>query len=482
MKKLSAFILTAAVCLLCAPLAACTNDKRDVSRYEISATYDCEERKLAGTVKFTYFNDTQNQISDLKFNLWGNAYRQDALYKPVPDAYSAKAYYGGADYGGMTVENVENCAGWNVGGEDENILTVNLLTPVYPDDTVSVTLTYTLELAKVNHRTGVTKNTVNLGNFYPVLCAYTTEGFAEHPYISCGEPFVSECADYEVTLTVPESYKAAASGALTDESRAGGNAIYRYSLQNARDFAVVLSDKFEVLSRSEGGVKINYYYYSDTNPQTSLTVAAESLSYFSKTFGDYAYPSLSVVQTGFCQGGMEYPALTMISDECDAATALYTIVHENAHQWWYAAVGNDQFNCGWQDEGLAEYSSLMFFENTPGYGLTRTGMLGSATKAYRAFYSVYNQIFGDADTTMNRPVSAYLSDYEYVNIAYNKSLLMFEAVRAACGDDAFKAALKEYYSAYKFAVAPPEGLIAAFVKHADTEGIFESFIEGKIII
>lgn len=482
MKKFLTFICAAALCLSALPLSACNNDKRDTSRYEISIVYDEEERKVSGTAAFTYFNDTQNEISDLKFNLWGNAYRENALYRPVSDAYSAKAYYGGASYGGMEIENVENCGGWNVGGEDENILTVNLLTPIYPDDSVSVTITYTLTLAKVNHRTGIARNAVNLGNFYPVLCAYTTEGFAEHPYISCGEPFVSECADYEVTLTVPEKYKAAASGELIKESVAGGNAIYSYSLQNARDFAIVLSDKFEVLSRTESGVQVNYYYYSDTNPQTSLTVAAESLSYFSKTFGNYAYPTLSVVQTGFCQGGMEYPGLTMISDECDAATALYTIVHENAHQWWYAAVGNDQFNCGWQDEGLAEYSSLMFFENTPGYGMTRTGMLGSATKAYRAFYSVYNQIFGDADTTMNRPVSAYLSDYEYVNIAYNKGLLLFEAVRNACGDEAFKSALKDYYSNYKFRIAPPEGLVAAFDGRTDAEGIFDSFIEGKIII
>ncbi|MGN0813879.1 MAG: M1 family metallopeptidase [Candidatus Coproplasma sp.] len=482
MKKLFAYILTAAMSLSLIPLAACTNDQRDISRYEISVCYDQEESKLSGTVEFTYYNNTQNEIYDLKFNLWGNAYRQDALYRPVSEAYSAKAYYSGESYGGMEIENVENCAGWNVGGEDQNILTVNLLTPVYPDDNASVTITYSLTLSNVEHRTGVTENTVNLGNFYPVLCAYTTEGFAEHPYISCGEPFVSDCADYEVTLTVPYIYKAAASGALCEESRAGDNAIYRYSLSNSRDFAMVLSDKFEVLSRTEGGVQINYYYYSDTNPQTSLTVAAESLSYFSDTFGEYAYPTLSVVQTGFCQGGMEYPGLTMISDACDAATALYTIVHENAHQWWYAAVGNDQFNSGWQDEGLAEYSSLMFFENTPEYGLTRTGMLGSATKAYRAFYSVYNQIFGDADTTMNRPVSAYLSDYEYVNIAYNKALLLFEAVRTACGDAAFISALKEYYSTYKFCRAEPEALIAVFAGRADVEGIFESFIQGKIII
>lgn len=482
MKRIFAIIITAAVLLSLIPFAACANGERTLSFYDVCATYDEQEKKLTGTVEFTYYNDTENQIYDLKFNLWGNAYRQNAEYRPISEAYQAKAYYHGDSYGGMTVENVENCSGWEVGGEDENILTVNLLTPVYPQDTAKIVISYTLALADVNHRTGVTENTVNLGNFYPILCAYSTEGFAEHPYISCGEPFFSDCADYEVSITVPENYVVAASGNLINQSRAGGKAIYAYSLRNARDFALVLSDKFEVLSRTENGVQVNYYYYSDTNPQTSLTVAAESLNYFSKTFGSYAYPTLSVVQTGFCQGGMEYPALTMISDACDAANALYTIVHENAHQWWYAAVGNDQFNCGWQDEGLAEYSTLMFFENTPGYGLTRTGMIGSATKAYRAFYSVYNQIFGDADTTMNRPISAYLSDYEYVNIAYNKGLLLFEAVRSACGDSDFVSALKNYYSTYKFTNAAPEGLIAVFAERADVEGIFESFIEGKIII
>jgi aminopeptidase N len=172
----------------------------------------------------------------------------------------------------------------------------------------------------------------------------------------------------------------------------------------------------------------------------------------------------------------------MISDSLDEANTLYTVVHENAHQWWYALVGNDQFNYSWQDEGLAEYSSLLFFENTPNYGITRTGMLGSATKAYRAFYSVYNQIFGDANTAMNRPLSEFISDYEYVNIAYNKGLLMFEALRTAMGDEKFFASLKDYFESNVYTIATPEHLIAAFVKRADVEGVFASFTEGKIII
>lgn len=482
MKRLVTFILITSVCACALPFTACGDGGEKTSSYDISVSYDDDGGSLAGTVRLDYYNDTENEISDLKFNLWGNAYREGALYSPVSEAYSAKAYYNGKSYGAMTVENVENCSSWSVGGEDENILTVSLLTPIYPEDTASVTISYTLTLADVNHRTGIAERAVNLGNFYPVLCHYTTEGFTETPYYSCGDPFVSDCADYSVALTLPEEYKVAASGQLTGESRAGGNAIYNFRLNGARDFAMVLSKDFEVLTQSVNGVQVSYYYYSDSSPQTNLSVTAESLKCFCDTFGEYAYPTLSVVQTGFCIGGMEYPALAMISDELDAATATYTIVHENAHQWWYAMVGSDQTNDSWQDEGLAEYSTLMFFESAPNYGMTRTGMLGTATKAYRAFYSVYSQIFGEADTSMNRSLGKFLSDYEYANVVYNKGLLLFEAVRQACGDEKFTEALKSYCSTYKFKVAPAEGLIGEFCRRGDLEGVFNSFIEGKIII
>lgn len=482
MKKIISILLTLCAAAVCLTFTACNDGAADKSSYEIFASYDAEERTLTGTVGFTYYNSTDNEIRDLKFNLYGNAYREDATYKPVSSTYTQKAYYSGASYGAMSVTEVENCAGWNVGGEDENILTVTLLTPVYPEETANIKISYTLTLALVNHRTGVTENTVNLGNFYPVLCAYTAEGFAETPYYSCGDPFLSECADYEVTLDLPEEYTAATSGSPVSETTAAGRKKCSFTLSSARDFAIVLSDKFEVAKKTAGGVEVSYYYYKDASPQVSLAAACESLEYFSATFGGYVYPALSVVQTGFCYGGMEYPALTMISDGLDSDTNIYTIVHENAHQWWYAMVGSDQLNCAWQDEGLAEYSALMFFENHPTYAFTRTGLIGTATKAYRAFFSVYSQIFGDTDTSMSRNLSQFGSDYEYSNIAYNKGLILFDMLRQSIGDDKFVAGLKKYYTDNLYKIASSDDLIASFISFADVEGLFASFIEGKIVI
>ncbi|MDE7306641.1 MAG: hypothetical protein K2N33_04560, partial [Clostridia bacterium] len=135
MKKLLAIILS--VCAIAAALSftGCKKKSVTLSEYDIFASYDTESRTLTGTVDFTFYNNTDNEIDILKFNLFGNAFREGAAIKPVSSAYSGKAYYGGASYGGMEITEVQNCLNWNVGGEDENILNVTLTSPVYPEHT-----------------------------------------------------------------------------------------------------------------------------------------------------------------------------------------------------------------------------------------------------------------------------------------------------------------------------------------------------------
>ena len=464
-------------------LSACAKkEEAQRSSYNISVSYQADGT-LSGREEFTFYNSLENELSELKFNLYGNAFREGASYKPVSDSFKARAYYAGVSYGKMEISSVENCASWSVGGEDENVLTVTLNEAVYPGESVQVNVDFLLTLAKINHRTGITKNTVNLGNFYPVLCAYTQAGFVECPYYTCGDPFVSECADYSVTLTVPETFFAAASGREESSSVADGKRKTQYVLTNARDFAIVLSENFKVKSNTVNGVEVKYYCVGEDNAEAGLKAASESIEYMSRTFGDYIYPTYSVVETGFCYGGMEYPGLSMIAEGQETDDTVYTVVHETAHQWWYAMVGSDQLTCGWQDEGLAEYSTLMFFENNPGYGYTRTAMVDSATRSYRAFFSVYNQLNGSVDTTMTRNLGAFSGEFEYTNIAYNKSLIMFDILRKSVGDNNFTNCLKNYYNTYCGKIAPAEGLISSFTPCGkDLEEMFSSFIEGKILI
>ncbi len=484
MKRGLTIILCAA--LFCPALVAfigCTRaDPAARCEYAIDAEY--REGVLSAEMDFCYKNQTGVEISQLKFNLFGNAYREDSAYSPVSSVFSASAYYGGKSYGGMEILSVSPCASWEIGGADENILVVDLAESVPQGGQAEITVEYRLTLARVNHRTGIAEHAVNLGNFYPVLCVYEkNRGFYECEYYSDGDPFYSECADYDVTLRVASDYTAAMSGEILSAESDGGVTEYRAELINARDFAIVLSKEFSLVQGEADGVRVMYYYYDDDRANERLELIENSLAYFSDTFGEYLYDTYSAVQTGFCVGGMEYPALTMIGDHISGVDYDYTIVHETAHQWWYAAVGNNQLENAWMDEGLAEYSTLLFFDRFKEYGLTRSGLMQSAENAYKAFYSVHSQIFGQADTAMNKKLGEYLSEYHYVTLTYDKGMILFDTLRRSVGDKKFFSGLEHYYAAYSGKVATPRQLSSSFKKAGvDVSGLFDSFIEGKAVI
>ena len=484
MKKIVCLLLSA----LCAVGAifigvGCKNKTEGHSRYEIIAEYVPETKTLTGAVKFTYENTTEEEISLLKFQLYPNAYRQGALYRPVSETYASAAYYAGESYGEMVVSSVNGAKNWEVMGEDENVLYVYLTQSLYPGDKVVLDIAFMTKLANVAHRTGVTEKAVNLGNFFPILCGRKNGGFCETPYYSDGDPFYSDCAEYKMTLTLPKEYLAAATGQIVEERILESKKVYTMSATNVRDFALVLSDKFRVSSAQVNGKTLSYYYYADEKPDETLACAKESFAYYEKTFGEYPYPTYTVAQTGFCYGGMEYPCLAMISDGLQKNEKMRAVAHETAHQWWYGVVGSDQIENAWQDEGLAEYSTLAFFEHYEKYGYTREELVAQALKEYRSYYDVYGSVLGRTDTRMTRHLKDFISDYEYKCLAYDKGVIMLDTLRKSVGDKKFFGGLKRYYHDNRFQIAAPENLIGAFEKSgADVRGFFDSFLDGKAIL
>lgn len=482
MKKTVACALACALSLSPVVLfAACAGDDCARNSYSITAEYFPEERKLDAKMTAHVSNRTENVLGALKFQLYPNAFREGAAVCPVDDASRGSVFYRGESFGGIEITAVEGAKSFEISGEDCNILSTELHDELYPDDCAELTLSFTVTLPQANYRFGAGEHCVNLANFYPVLCACSESGFTEYTYAPYGDPFVSECSDYDVTLTVPDSLTAVYGGAGECERRDGKN-IYRVRAENVRDTAFVLG-AFECAKGRAAGVDVEYYYVKDESPLTALSAAEQSLNYFSKTFGDYPYPNYKVVQTDLAAGGMEYPALSMISYDLKEGEIAPVVVHETAHQWWYSQVGSDQFDNAWQDEGLAEYSSALFFGEHPDYGVTYRDFVGASERAYRAFFSVYSQIKGDADTRMNRPLSSFESGYEYRSVAYDKGVILFDRVREVTGEKKFFSALKTYCKEYAGKIASPEEMIACFHRAgANVEGLFASFTEGKCVI
>ncbi len=482
MRKLCLCLAVVIFSLLCAFFGGCKENDTLACKYEITVEYVPENGTLTGIEKVTFENSTSEELSCLKFALYPNAYRQNALYKPISKTLSGAAYYAGESYGEMVISSVNGAKSWEVCGEDKNVLCVYLEKPLYPDDKVVVDIAFMVRLAKVNHRTGISEYAVNLGNFFPILCGLKGGGFYETAYYDIGSPFYADCAQFTVTVKAPKEYTIVSSGREISTRILESKQEYTATLDRGRDFALVLSERFQKIEGEVNGKKIVYYFFDDERASENLSAACEAFAYYEAIFGRYPYPTYSVVQTGLCMDGETYPALAMISATAKGDKAR-TIASLTAGQWWQAVVGSDGIENAWQGEGLSGYSALCFLEEYEKYGVKRARAVADCLKEYRSYYDVYGSVLGRTDTAMIRHLKDFASEYEYQCLVRDKSVVMFDTLRKSVGDKKFYAALKKYYHDNSFKRVGVGEMVGAFEKTGlDVYGFFDSFLKGKAVL
>ena len=79
-----------------------------------------------------------------------------------------------------------------------------------------------------------------------------------------------------------------------------------------------------------------------------------AITELAKRFGPFPFPSLSVARLPAQGGGIEYPSSILMLDG-----SRLVAVHETAHQWFYAMVGDSQALHPWLDEAFAQYAEQL---------------------------------------------------------------------------------------------------------------------------
>lgn len=460
-------------------------EKQQLSSYKIDVVFDDENKEISCEQEVEYVNNSSNVLDEVCFFLYANAFMEGQ--NPVTNTYLNKAYPNGESFGEIEIYNVmvENQIATFEISEEQNILTVNLDCDIFPGEVVNIKLDYVVVLANINHRLGYGENSINFGNFFPIACVYEDGvGFVKNQFSSSGDPFYSEVSNFDVNITFPNTFVLASTGVVVETFEQQGLSNAHCKANNVRDFCFVLSQRFEKTVGKAGDVDVIYYFYDDENSEAHFKTAVDAVLTFEKLFGKYPYQNLSVVKTNFCFGGMEYPNLVMISDSISENEVInYVIVHEIAHQWWYGMVGNNEFEDSWVDEGLTEFSTALFFENNTSYGMNYDQIMTNATDNYKNFVKIYSKILGDVDESMDRNLTEFNTEPEYVNCIYTKGMLLFDHLRRSMTDQKFFKCLRDYFNRYKFLNSSSQALIDSFCKssHTNLEGFFASWINGEVV-
>ena len=165
-------------------------------------------------------------------------------------------------------------------------------------------------------------------------------------------------------------------------------------------------------------------------------------------------------------------------------TSEYAVVHETAHQWWYNLVGNNEYNESWLDEALTEFSTVLFYDFNEGYNYNHSQMINAAHENFVFYRNVYENVIGNLDTSMKRPVNEFETEPEYTYTIYVKGVLMFESLYNLVGKDKFIKSLNTYAEQNAYKIAKAENLMGAFEKVCDSDlsNFFDCWLSGKVIV
>lgn len=494
MKNLLKTLLLIFISCCSITLIAC-KDKKDnlseigqnLSTYYMDINYNDETKTLYAEQTLNYVNNTEALLREIYLHLYVANFCNGAQNSPVDDTHIATAYPNGIDYATLNIIKVklndkDILPAYE--GLDNDLMKIELHDPLEPTTSTNIYIEYSIKVPNISHRFGYINNNVNLSNFYPIACVYDNNGWSKNPYHANGDPFYSEMANYHVNFSCSSNLVCAFSG--NSQSTSDQNTTY-YSINSicVREFAVMISKDFKTLSKTDNNIKFTYYYLNDTTPDKALQCAIDSINTFSELYYPYPYSVYTIVQSNFIYGGMEYPMMSLISDNIENYDDfLNVIVHETAHQWWYNLVGNDEYTHPWLDESLTEFSTLLFYDNNTGYNLTRESMLSGMQENYNLFVSVYSDVLGSVDTSLTRNISEYPTSPEYTYCVYVKGTLMYDSLYQLIGKKHFINALKLYCKNYAYKISTPECLIACFEKSTKTnlENFFNCWLNDQVII
>ncbi len=464
-------------------LGAIEAEAFDASRahaYSLRVVLDERAHTFSGTVGVSYYNSERAAIKDAAFHLYANGYAAAAPMNP------ARYYPDGFEPGSTVLTEV------TVGGErvtpryinDDMLAVVPLLEPLFPGQRAQIELSFITRIPKNRTRFGHSTFGYNVTGAYPVAAVpkitYPENAkrpklsWATHDYPAFGDPFFSSAASYDVTLTIPAALVVACTGSVVSESLIGEQKTLTIEAKGAREFAFCASSAFVVERANASGVEVELYALSTTEPASrkkALDAAKNAISVFSSRFGPHPFARLCVAESGMLDGGMEYPGLILI----DTTLFMpgyerhleYIVVHEAAHQWWYALVGSEQYTEPWLDEALTEYSARVYFGDV--YGETRRKEL------FRLFE---NDAYSSQSPAL--PGGGALSDYPdavlYSRSVYAGGAKMYEELRSQMGDGPFFAALREYAARYAYGLTNKQALFDILKRHGGDLGIVERFL------
>lgn len=511
-------------------IAVSLDDVQHVLRGDITTRYTNNSNDTLG---FLWIHLWPNAYANGRTALAQQKFRQGDMFM----FWALQRDLGGIDSLDFAVDGQH--AVWAYHPEHIDIAKLELPTPLPPGQSLEYASPFRVQLpsGKIS-RLGHISESYQITQWYPKPAVYDRDGWHEMPYLDQGE-FYSEFGSFDVRVTLPQNYVVGATGdfdptwddnkleaafldslALVTARKIDGAAFddlesnpdsvnafpasssatktLRYRQYNVHDFAWFADKRWWVLKGSAelpwSGREITTWSMFTPSEARLWRKApgyiADATRYYSQWNGDYPYEHVTAVDgTISAGGGMEYPNVTVIGSSGSDMVLESVIVHEVGHNWFYGILGSNERTNAWMDEGINSFNETRYFVEKYDDAIGLTGMIQEATplmetldlmgRSYKSRDAL--AYFLSARMSDDQPMQCHsdaFSSMNYGTVVYKKSAAAFEYLRQSLGTPQFDAAMRSYFSEWKFKHPGPADLQRSL--ESSTRKDLSWFFEGLI--
>ncbi len=434
---------------------------------QIKVALNDVDHTLAGEIKMNYQNNSPDTLRFIWIHLWPNAYKNDrtAFSEQLLQNGRTDFYFSNEEEKGyinrlnfkvddalVTVEDHP---------EHQDIVKVLLPAPLPPNGKVVIETPFNVKLPAYFSRSGHINQSYMVTQWYPKPAVYDQEGWHPMPYLEQGE-FYSEFGNYSVEITLPTSYKLAATGSLRNSYEKDNRKTQIYDQANVHDFAWFADKDFEILhdTLKLASKTIDVYaYYNKENKKDwtrSLSYIKSAILTKSKWLGEYPYATVTVVEKAGIPdgGGMEYPTITLVSGTGNQKMLDLLINHEIGHNWFYGILGSNERKHAWMDEGMNSFYDMRYAQLQ--YGANANDGLETNISFFDKrnpddwAHTLLQTVIGLKKDQPIATGSNEFSTYNYALVAYTKAAEWMARLEQVLGKDLFDNTMQQYYERYKF--------------------------------
>ena len=270
---------------------------------------------------------------------------------------------------------------------------------------------------------------------------------------------------FSATLSTTSPQTALTSGELVRQWQQQGRSYYQYTMrQNIYPVVGYFSAEFHTHQFQADGIPVTLYYHPQHQPNVVeiAKAATFTMRYMQKHFGDYAYPSLRLIEVplyhpfgGRASAGIVALNETLFLQDYQDGAAINNVarntVHEVAHQWFGEKL-TPKMAPG--EKVLTESIAKAIEAKVLGQ------MYGEAMQASLMAYNFRRYQSGRAFTSKDEPSLLNLEQQEY--IAYGKGPIVLHALQKHLGDDAYYQVLRSFIEQHQHDM---QATLPVLVKH-----------------